>query len=60
MNAFRSFGLVYAVAASAATVLAQTPAAASPEPAAAPASASVRTAESEDFLLFNFEQEFKH
>lgn len=56
MNAFRSFGLVYAVAASAATVLAQTPAAASPEPAAAPASASVRTAESEDFLLFNFEQ----
>ena len=56
MNAFRSFGLVYAVAASAATVLEPTPAAASPEPAAAPASASVRTAESEDFLLFNFEQ----
>ena len=56
MNAFRSFGLVYAVAASAATVLGPTPAAASPEPAAAPASAPVRTAESEDFLLFNFEQ----
>lgn len=56
MNAFRSFGLVCAAAASAAAVFAQTPAAAPPEPAAAPASAPVRTAESEDFLLFNFEQ----
>jgi len=56
MNAFRSFGLVCAAAAGAAAALGQTPAAASPEPAPAPASAPVRTAESEDFLLFNFEQ----
>lgn len=49
MNAMQSFGLVCAVAASAVSALGQAP-------VSAPASVPVRTAESEDFLQFNFEQ----
>ncbi|MGI5867849.1 MAG: type II secretion system secretin GspD [Kiritimatiellia bacterium] len=56
MNVFRTFAFACVAAAVAAGAFAQAPGAAATGAGVAPAPAPVRTGESEDFLLFNFEQ----